>query len=298
MSKICITCKSVKNLNNITYKKKKSKKTVWEKDLGFHSVKSIHLLAEIERRSFADRSKHLGDPDFYDILLNKLLDSNYLKKRIENFDLNHSTNSSTIFPGEFNFYESAETTHFSIVDDKGNAASVTTTLNGSYGSGVVVNGAGFLLNNEMDDFSIQPGYPNLYGLIGGAANAIKPEKRMLSSMTPTILEKDGELYMVLGSPGGSTIITAVFQTILNVIEYNMTIDSAVSSARFHHQWLPDEIRVEKKLFNDSLVVSGLKSIGHKIKNVNSMNRVDAILVNKDTIFGGADPRGDDFAAFF
>jgi gamma-glutamyltranspeptidase/glutathione hydrolase len=266
------------------------------KEFGFHSSKYIHLLAEIERRAFSDRSKHLGDPDFYNVLLNELIDSMYLVQRIKSIDIVNSTPSNLINPGHLSIPESEETTHFSIVDNLGNAASVTTTLNGSFGSGVVVKNAGFILNNEMDDFSVQPGYPNLYGLIGGLANAIEPEKRMLSSMTPTILEKDNELFMVLGSPGGSTIITAVFQTILNVIEHNMSIDSAVTVPRFHHQWLPDQIRMEKSILKDSLLITQLKKIGHNLKSVNSMNRVDAILIENNKLYGGADPRGDDYVA--
>ncbi len=266
------------------------------KEYGFNSARSIHVLAEIERRAFSDRSKHLGDPDFYNVLTDQLLDSIYLDNRIRDIDLNNATKSSFINPGLF-INESDETTHFSIVDNQGNAAAVTTTLNGSYGSGVIVKGSGFILNNEMDDFSIQPGYPNLYGLIGGIANAIEPEKRMLSSMTPTILEKDDQLYMVVGSPGGSTIITAVLQTILNVVEFDMNIDSAVNVARFHHQWLPDQIKVEKNLYDDSLLINDLIRLGHRIKNAGLMNRVDAILINNGTIYGGADKRGDDFAAF-
>tara|TARA_B100001287_G_scaffold31604_1_gene22600 strand:- start:12244 stop:13956 length:1713 start_codon:yes stop_codon:yes gene_type:complete len=266
------------------------------KQYGFNSVKYVHLLAEIERRAFADRSKHLGDPDFYNVLTNQLLDSIYLAKRIKDIDLNNVTESYSINPGLL-INESDETTHFSIVDKEGNAAAVTTTLNGSYGSGVVVKGSGFILNNEMDDFSIRPGYPNLYGLVGGIANAIEPQKRMLSSMTPTIIEKENELYMVLGSPGGSTIITAVLQTILNVVEFEMNIDSAVNVPRFHHQWLPDQIKAEKILCNDSLLISKLIKIGHEIKNIGSMNRVDAILIDNGKLRGGADKRGDDFAAF-
>ena len=174
--------------------------------------------------------------------------------------------------------------------------SITTTLNGSFGSGVVVKNAGFLLNNEMDDFSIKPGHPNLYGLIGGEANAISPNKRMLSSMTPTIIEKNDRLFMVLGSPGGSSIITAVFQTVLNVIDYKMDVQSAVNAPRFHHQWKPDYIKLENDFKeNDSLIFS-LKKKGHRVRFVTSMNRVDAILVNLDSLYGGADKRGDDYAA--
>ena len=265
-------------------------------EMGFHSHSSVHLMSEIERRAFADRSKYLGDPDFYDIPQDQLLDSIYLIKRLNNINLSHATPSDSVHPGELLFEESDETTHFSIVDEDGNAVSITTTLNGSYGSGVIVDGAGFLLNNEMDDFSIKPGYPNLYGLIGGEANAIAPEKRMLSSMTPSIVEKNDSLYLVVGSPGGSAIITAVYQTLLNVIEFEMSIDSAVNSPRFHHQWKPDQIKMEQSLSKNQILIDALKNYGHHIKYVSSMNRVDAILVKNDSLFGGADRRGDDFAA--
>ena len=265
-------------------------------EMGFHSHSSVHLMSEIERRAFADRSKYLGDPDFYDIPQDQLLDSIYLIKRLNNINLSHATPSDSVHPGEILFEESDETTHFSIVDEDGNAVSITTTLNGSYGSGVIVDGAGFLLNNEMDDFSIKPGYPNLYGLIGGEANAIAPEKRMLSSMTPSIVEKNDSLYLVVGSPGGSAIITAVYQTLLNVIEFEMSIDSAVNSPRFHHQWKPDQIKMEQSLSKNQILIDALKNYGHNIKYVSSMNRVDAILVKNDSLFGGADRRGDDFAA--
>ena len=206
--------------------------------------------------------------------------------------------SSNIYAGEFNLKESEETTHFSIVDKYGNASSLTTTLNGSFGSGIIVDSAGFLLNNEMDDFSIQPGYPNMYGLVGGEANSVEPSKRMLSSMTPTILEKDGNLFMVLGTPGGSTIITAVFQTIINVIDFDMSIDQAVNVPRFHHQWYPDEIKLEKDIAKDSNLIFQLKAMNHQLNFVSSMNRVDAILVDENKYFGGADNRGDDHVSFF
>jgi gamma-glutamyltranspeptidase/glutathione hydrolase len=206
--------------------------------------------------------------------------------------------SSNIYAGKFNLKESEETTHFSIVDKYGNASSLTTTLNGSFGSGIIVDGAGFLLNNEMDDFSIQPGYPNMYGLVGGEANSVEPSKRMLSSMTPTILEKDGNLFMVLGTPGGSTIITAVFQTIINIIDFDMNIEQAVNSPRFHHQWYPDEIKLEKDIAKDSNLIFQLKAMNHQLNFVSSMNRVDAILVDKNNYFGGADNRGDDHVSFF
>ena len=267
------------------------------KDWGFHSVKSIHLMTEVERRSFADRAEYLGDPDFLKIS-NGLLDSLYLLNKMKDFKVEEASLSASIFPGDPLPYESNETTHFSIIDPYGSAVSITTTLNASYGSGVMVAGAGFLLNNEMDDFSAKPGSPNLYGLVGGEANAIQPQKRMLSSMTPTIIEKDDELFMVVGTPGGSTIITGVFQTIVNVIEFGLSMQQAVAEGRFHHQWLPDHIKIEKDRFNKENMESLIK-IGHQFKEVNSMNRIDAILVLPDGKYeGGADPRGDDKAIGF
>ena len=264
----------------------------------FHTKESIHIMTEIERRSFADRAEYLGDPDFYEVPILDLLDSNYLQTRLNNINLKFATPSDDIYAGSWNTKESDETTHFSIVDQFGNASSVTTTLNGSFGSGIIVKNSGFLLNNEMDDFSIQPGYPNMYGLIGGEANAIMPEKRMLSSMTPTILEKNGKLFMVVGTPGGSTIISAVFQTILNVTEFGMSIEESVNASRFHHQWYPDEIKLEKVISKDSSLVRELKSLNHHLNFVSSMNRVDAILVKNNQLFGGADNRGDDHISFF
>ena len=268
------------------------------RDYGFHSKNSIHLMTEIEKFSFADRAEHFGDPDFWKVPENQLLDSAYLMERLKYISLDSVIPSSKVFAGKFNNLESNETTHFSIVDSKGNASAVTTTLNGSFGSGIVVSGAGFLLNNEMDDFSIQPGYPNMYGLVGGEANSIKPNKRMLSSMTPTIIEKDDKLFMVLGTPGGSTIITAVFQTIINVIDHQMGIQEAVNAPRFHHQWLPDEIKLEKKIAVDTLLVKQLKDLNYKLNFVNSMNRVDAILIKNNKLFGGADYRGDDMISSY
>ena len=263
------------------------------KKMGFHSADAVHLIVEAEKRAFADRSKYLGDPDFIRIPLENLLDSNYLIDRMRNYSSLRATISDSIYPGDFDFVESDQTTHYSIVDAYGNAASVTTTLNSSYGSGVVVGGAGFLLNNEMDDFSSKPGAPNLYGLVGGSANAIEPNKRMLSSMTPTILEKDKKLFMVVGTPGGSTIITGVLQTILNVIEFDLSMQDAVSAGRFHHQWKPKEIKIEQNKF-DSTLIFQLMQMGHSFNFVGSMNRVDAIVVAKDgSLEPGADPRGDD-----
>ena len=268
------------------------------RDFGFHSLNSIHVMTEIEKLSFADRVKHLGDPDFYNVPEKLLMDSSYLLDRSSKIKMDSALLSSDIYAGKLNLKESEETTHFSIVDKYGNASSLTTTLNGSFGSGIIVDGAGFLLNNEMDDFSILPGHPNMYGLIGGEANAVEPGKRMLSSMTPTILEKDGNLFMVLGTPGGSTIITAVFQTIINVIDYGMNIEQAVNSPRFHHQWYPDEIKMEKEIAKDSNLIYQLKTLNHNLNFVTSMNRVDAILVKNNKFFGGADSRGDDHVSFF
>lgn len=266
--------------------------------LKFHSKEAIHLITEIEKRSFSDRAKYFGDPDFYTVPTTDLLDTNYIKKRFQSIDKNMATPSKEIYAGEWNSNESDETTHYSIVDQYGNASSVTTTLNGAFGSGIIVKNAGFLLNNEMDDFSVKPGHPNLYGLIGGEANSIQPNKRMLSSMTPTILEKNGDLFMVVGTPGGSTIITAVFQTILNVIEFNKSILTSVNAPRFHHQWIPDQIKLEKEFSLDTNLVNELKSLNHQLKFVNSMNRVDAILIKNKTLFGGADKRGDDYVSYF
>jgi gamma-glutamyltranspeptidase/glutathione hydrolase len=227
-----------------------------------------------------------------------LLSKAYAQERMRDFNPNQATSSEAISAGNPAAFESDETTHFSIVDTQGNAISITTTLNGGYGNRVIVAGAGFLLNNEMDDFSIKPGFPNIYGLVGGEANAIAPGKRMLSSMTPSIVEKDGQLLMVVGTPGGSTIITSVFQTILNVIEHDMGMQEAVTAPRFHHQWQPDMIQYEPLLL-DSMGIVKLEALGHQLRNRGSIGRVDAILVLPDgRLEGGADPRGDDTAAGF
>ena len=263
---------------------------------GFHSKEAIHLMAEAERRVYADRAEYLGDPDYVDIPIEILTDKDYLINRLSDFNSEAASLSTDISAGSVIPKESEETTHYSIADASGNAVSVTTTLNGSYGNQIVVEGAGFLLNNEMDDFSSKPGYPNYYGLLGGEANSIQPGKRMLSSMTPTIVEKNEKLYMVVGSPGGSTIITSVFQVLLNVIEFDMDMQSAVDAGRFHHQWMPDEIAYEADRF-DTVLLKNLENMGHSLKVRNSIGRVDAIRVLPGRIYeGGADKRGDDTAA--
>ncbi len=266
------------------------------KEWGHRDIRTIHLMTEVERRAYADRSQYLGDEDYFDVPKDSLLKPNYLKYRMLDFNLEKASESKSIYAGNFKVaLEHFETTHLSVVDKDGNAVAVTTTLNGNYGSKVIIDGAGFLMNNEMDDFSAKPGVPNMFGLIGAEANSIQPGKRMLSSMTPTILEKDGKLFMVLGSPGGSTIITAVFQVILNVIEWGMSMSEAVAASRFHHQWLPDEIMMETKSFDDQ-VQEKLKMMGHKMRDIRSIGLVDAILVTKDgKLEGGADPRSDDHA---
>jgi len=267
--------------------------------LGHNTAKTIHLMTELERRVYADRATHLGDPDFYKVPVEMLLDPEYNKKRFSTISLNKKTNSQEIKEGNVDIIESVETTHFSIVDPEGNAVAITTTLNSFFGCKVYVKGAGFFLNNEMDDFSAKPGVPNQFGLVGGEANAILPEKRMLSSMTPTIVEKDGKLKMVVGTPGGSTIITSNFQVIMNVIDHGMTMQDAVNATRTHSQWLPDRILIEER-YIEPKVIRKLKKMGHVIERRPSMGRMDCILVRPDgTLEGGADhTRGDNYAEGF
>jgi len=260
----------------------------------FHSPEHIHLFAEAERRVYADRAAYLGDSDFFPVPIKELISKKYNIERMKTFNPNKAIPSTEIKEGKF-IKESEETTHFSVIDRWNNAVSTTTTLNRGYGSKIVVNGAGFLLNNEMDDFSIKPGHPNSYGLVGGEANAIEPNKRMLSSMTPTIVLKNDSLFLVVGSPGGSTIITSVFQTITNVIDFKMNALQAVSASRFHHQWLPDQIYFEENGL-DSLLISNLEEKGHKMKSRSPIGRVEAILILPNgKLEGAADPRGDDKA---
>jgi len=268
------------------------------KEIGFHTAQSIHLITEEERRAFADRAEFLGDPDFVKISVKKLLDAKYLADRMKSFKSEKASLSSEIGHGSPESYESEQTTHYSVVDSMGNAVATTTTLNNSFGNSIVVTGAGFLLNNQMDDFSIKPGFPNMYGLVGGEANSIQPGKRMLSSMTPTIIEKEGKLFLVVGSPGGSTIATTVFQVIINILDYGMNVQDAVNAGRFHHQWLPDYISYEKKSI-DSIALKKLESYGHTLKVRSSIGLVNAIQILPDgKKAGGADRRGYNLASGF
>jgi gamma-glutamyltranspeptidase/glutathione hydrolase len=251
----------------------------------------IHKVVESLKRVYADRSKHLGDPDFYDVPVEWLTSKEYAKNIFSNIK-NVATPSDSIMPGIPVIYESKETTHYSIVDRFGNAVSTTVTLNSSYGNKIVLQGAGFLLNNEMDDFNAKPGEPNQYGLLGGEANSIQPGKRMLSSMTPTIVLKDDNPFIIAGSPGGSQIITSVLQVILNCIDFGMDIQKAIDMPRFHHQWFPEEIIFEE--FGTAHdVKSNLILKGHKIGGIGRIGRVQGILIDneKNIIFGGTDSRG-------
>ena len=262
---------------------------------GFQTDSTIRVMVEAERYVYANRAKYLGDPDFIKVPVQYLIDSSSNASKLHAFNFHKAALSKEINADIIPGYESEQTTHFNIVDAQGNAVSITTTLNDSYGSGVFVAGAGFLLNNEMDDFSVKAGVPNMYGLTGEKANEIQPGKRMLSSMTPTIVEKNGKLFMVVGTPGGSTIITSVFQTILNVIDFRKNAQAAVSLPRFHHQWLPDHVDVEHNAI-DANLRNQLAKDGYTINQRGAIGRVENIVVLPDgKLQTGADPRGDDTA---
>ena len=263
-------------------------------DLSFNSVDYIHILTELERRAYADRTEHMGDSDYWNVPKSMFLSNDYANKRLKDIDFNKASNSQLIEHGNPYSDQSEETTHYSIVDSAGNAVSVTTTINSGYGNGITVTGAGFLLNNEMDDFSSKPGEPNMFGLLGNEANAVEAKKRPLSSMTPTIVLKDNRPFLILGSPGGSTIITTVMQNILNVVIHDMNIEEAVSSPRVHSQWLPDMVFHEKNGLNKD-IINQLKKMGHDVKMRSSIGEANGILINKKGFWGGADPRGENTA---
>ena len=267
--------------------------------MGFQSTQAVQLMTEVERRAYADRAEFMGDADFYKVPVKALTNERYLQDRMKDYDPTKASNSKEVDPGKPAMYESEETTHLCVMDKDGNAVSITTTLNNSYGSRTVVGGAGFFLNDEMDDFSVKPGVPNMYGAIGGEANAIAAGKRMLSSMAPTIVLKDGQPYIVAGTPGGTTIPTSVFQTLINIIEFEMTTEDAVYKPKFHHQWLPDSLDVEKSFpqsVNDSL-----QKMGYGIRKRGGIGRTEVIRVLqgnssvKRRIEAVADNRGDDDA---
>ena len=261
--------------------------------LGWNSSDYIHLLTEIERRAYADRAEHMGDPDFWEVPVSMLVSKEYAFERIQNISMEKATKSSVVKAGDPLAYESRETTHYSVIDKNGNAVSVSTTLNTGFGCGVLVEGAGFFLNNEMDDFSAKPGIPNIFGLIGNEANAIQPYKRPLSSMTPTIVLKNGEPFLIIGTPGGSTIITTVMQIILNVAIHGMDIQEAVSVPRVHSQWLPDAIIVEERSLSKD-VEQNLINRGHTIQPYrwSTIGQANGIMIGEKGFYGGADPRGE------
>lgn len=264
--------------------------------MGFQSVAAVHLMTEVMRRAYADRAAYMGDADFYPVPTQKITSAAYLTERMKDYDPAAPTQSSAIQPGKLLPLESEETTHFSVMDKEGNAVAVTTTLNNSYGNRTVVGGAGFLLNDEMDDFSVKPGVPNMYGALGGEANSIQPGKRMLSSMTPTIVLKQGKPYIVVGTPGGTTIPTQIFQTLINLLEFDMSAEDAVYKPKFHHQWLPDELIIEKG-FPPSTKM-GLQQMGYRFgKERSGIGRTELIRVLPNGKFEAvADFRGEDSAA--
>jgi gamma-glutamyltranspeptidase / glutathione hydrolase len=257
----------------------------------FHSPESVQLIVEAERRAFADRAEFMGDPDFVKVPVKTLVSNQYLLSRMSDFKPNIAGNSVNVKAG--NIKESEETTHFSIIDEEGNAVSITTTLNDHFGSKTIITGAGFIMNNEMDDFSVKPGVPNMYGAIGNDKNAIYPSKRMLSSMTPTIVLKNNKPFLIVGTPGGTTIPTSVFQTIINVIDYKKSTNEAVNNLKFHHQWLPDVIFVEKGF--PKKTIEELLKMGYTIKERGKIGRTELIHISKKGIEALADSRGDDDA---
>ncbi len=261
---------------------------------GFQSKEAINLMVEVERRAYADRTEYMGDPDFVDVPVERLLDTSYIRSRMNNFVSLKASKSENITAGLAK--EKEETTHFSIIDKDGNMVSLTTTINGAYGSRVVVGGAGFILNNEMDDFSAKPGVPNKFGLLGTEANSIAPGKRMLSAMSPTIVKKDGKPYAVIGTPGGSTIITSVFQTLLNILEFDMSAYDAVNKPKFHHQWMPDVIYIEKDF--DQQTRKNVEALGYVFKERANIGRTEVLLIRDGVIEAVADKRGDDGVAGF
>ena len=267
--------------------------------MGFHSAQAVQLMTEVERRAFADRAKYMGDADFFKVPVKELTSEKYLDDRMKDYDPSAAGSSKNTQAGNITFYESEETTHLSVIDKEGNAVAVTTTLNNSYGSKTVVGGAGFFLNDEMDDFSIKAGVPNMFGAIGGEANAIVPGKRMLSSMTPTIVLKDDQPYLIVGTPGGTTIPTSVFQTLINILEFGMSTEDAVYKPKFHHQWLPDTLDIEKG-FPEEIKIE-LQKMGYSIREKGSIGRTEVIRIlpgNSSTKFrieAVADNRGDDGA---
>jgi len=260
-------------------------------DLSYNSPDYIHILTEIERRAYADRAEHLGDSDFWDVPNSMLLSKNYAKERVQAIDFSQAGISKQVTHGDPYLNQSEETTHYSVVDKDGNSVAVTTTINSGYGNGITVKGAGFLLNNEMDDFSSKPGEPNMFGLLGNEANAIVPKKRPLSSMTPTIVLKNNEPYLILGSPGGSTIITTVLQNVLNVVIHDMDIQQAVSSPRIHSQWMPDMVFHEKGGLSNK-IIKRLKAMGHDVRLRGSIGEANGIMINANGYWGGPDSRGE------
>lgn len=262
--------------------------------MGQNSADAIHVMSEAMKFAYADRSEYLGDPDFVTVPVGALTSKEYAKSLAAKIDMNKARPSSEIRPGKLAPYESDQTTHYSVVDSQGNAVAVTYTLNTNFGSGIVAGSSGILLNNQMDDFSAKPGVPNVYGLIGGEANAVQAGKRPLSSMSPTIVTKDGQVFLVTGSPGGSRIITTVLQIVLNTLEFNMNIAEATNAPRIHHQWLPEEIRIEKGISPDTIRL--LEKKGHKVSVKPTMGSTQSIVVTPEGLFGAADPRTKDALA--